>query len=125
MYAITRPLEGTTISYEIYTSVGFQTNFMITAFYAVRAVFSTRGWRGKKLLAWFGLSSIHVLGFPTLMSATDSYVTPPTTMSNMPNGNLVGAGSDSLLSCYNVTEGMLIGLPTNDTLVYGPPCWGL
>ena len=121
MDGLTRLLEQTPVSYDIYASLTFQTNSVLTAFYALKAVVTAKGWRGKTFLTWFVISSIYVLGFPTLMSATGGYVTPSTSIFSMPNGNLLASNSDQLLSCYNMSAGLLIDLPENNTLVMGPP----
>lgn len=40
----------------------------------VHAVFRVRGWRGTMALAWMALAASYVLAFPTLLSASTSYV---------------------------------------------------
>ncbi len=39
----------------------------------------------------------------------------------MANGTMLMADSDKLTSCLNITGGLLLGLPENDTVVDGPP----
>lgn len=71
-------------------------------------------------MAWFSFSTIYMLGFPTLMSATAGYLTPSTAGFNMTDGTFLTADSPQLQSCYNLTAGALVGYQ-NGTVIPGPP----
>lgn len=89
---------------------------------AIMDVMYVKGWRGKAYLAWFGTSSIYVLGFPTLLSATAGYLEPSTAGFNMDDDTFLTPDSPALKSCYGVNDRALIGLQ-NETVVQGPPVY--
>lgn len=82
----------------------------------------TKRWRGKIFLAWFAVSSIYVLGFPTLMSAAAGYLKPSTADFRIDNATFRTPDSPALRNCYQVNYGALIGLQ-NGTVVQGPPVY--
>ena len=119
---ITRILEREPLPYETYASITFQTNSLRTTLHILASLVRLKGWRVKALLVWFVLSSLYVLGFPSIISATGGYLTPSTARFAMPDGSYVAADSDDLSNCYNVTtNGTLIGLLENVMTVSGPP----
>jgi len=120
MDGLTRLAEQSPISYNLYTSLTFSTTSLFAAWYSLKAVFFSKGWRIKCFLLWVGLSTLYVLGFPTLMTATAGYLTPSTAGFNMLDGTFLQPSSPNLRSCYNVFAGALIGY-TNDTVAGGPP----
>ena len=120
MDGMTRIMEQNPVSYQLYASLTFSTNSLPATYYAFRAIWATRGWRSKCFLTWFGISTIYMLGFPTLMSATAGYLTPSTAGYNMTDGNFITSDSPELTSCFNLTEGSLIGYP-DGTVIAGPP----
>lgn len=70
MDGLTRITEQSPISYNLYACLTFSTTSLFSTYYALKAVFFSKGWRSKCFLLWFGISTIYVLGFPTLISAT-------------------------------------------------------
>lgn len=120
MDGLTRLMEQTPMSYQLYASLTFTTNSLFSTYYATKALFRSKGWRSKFFLSWFGLSTLYMLGFPTLMSATAGYLTPSTAGFNMTDGTFLTANSPELISCYNVTAGALVGYK-NGTVFPGPP----
>ena len=120
MDGLTRHMEASPVSYQLYASLTFSTNTLFASWYAVKGVWYTKGWRSKIFLAWFSISTIYMLGFPTLMSATAGYLTPSTAGYQMNDGVFVVPQSPQLQYCYNVTAGALIGYE-NGTTAHGPP----
>lgn len=120
MDGLARLTEKSPISYNLYASLTFSTTTLWTTYFALKGVFFAKGWRCKFFLLWFGISTLYVLGFPTLMSATAGYVIPSTSGFQMSDGVFLTPDSESLTSCFEVHDGALIGL-TNETIAQGPP----
>ena len=120
MDGLTRLMEGVPISYDLYASLTFSSMSLYSTWLALKAVYTLKGWKGRAFLFWFAVSSLYILGFPTLMSATAGYLSPSSTGVAMPDGNFLTSDSPELRSCYNVTNGALVGL-TNGTIAEGPP----
>ena len=120
MDGLTRLTEHTPVAYNLFATLTFSTTSIWSTYFALKAVYSSKGWRSKLFLLWFSLSTIYVLGFPTLMSATAGYVSPSTAGYKMSDGNFLTPDSDGLRSCYVVHHGALIG-QTNETIAPGPP----
>lgn len=119
MDGLARIMEDSAVSYQLYASLTFSTISLFTTGRAIRGVIYTKGWRGKVFLAWFAVSSIYVLGFPTLISATGGYLKPSTAGFKIDDATFLTPDSPALKSCYQVNEGALIGLQ-NGTIVQGP-----
>lgn len=122
MDGLARIMEDSAISYQLYASLTFSTTSLLTTGRAVKGVMATKGWRGKIFLAWFTISSIYVLGFPTLISATAGYLKPSTAGFRIDNSTFLTPDSPALKNCYEVNDGALIGLQ-NGTVVQGPPMY--
>ena len=105
MDGLTRQLEGTPMSYRLYASMTFNTNSLFSVWYALKAVYHTKGCRSKIFLVWFCLSTVYILGFPTLMSATAGYLTPSLAGFKMNDNTFVTSDNSLLTSCYNVSGG--------------------
>lgn len=120
MDGLTRLMENSPISYNLYASLTFTTSSLYATWYALRSVFYMKGWRSKAFLLWFAVSTLYVLGFPTLVSATGGYLTPSTAGFNMTDGSFVTPDSDQLRTCYQLNDGALIGY-TNGSIIQGPP----
>ncbi|KAL8956432.1 MAG: hypothetical protein Q9193_006051 [Seirophora villosa] len=121
MDALLRSMEITTVPYQLYTSLVFSSNSLIATWHSIRAVSTTNGWRGKAYLIWCALAMIYVLAFPTLIESATGYVSPSSPGFDIDNGTMVRADSNELISCLNVTSGLLINLPENNTIALGPP----
>lgn len=120
MDGLARLMEDSAVSYQLYASLTFSTTSLLSTGRAIKGVMYMKGWRGKVFLAWFATSSIYVLGFPTLISATAGYVKPSTAGFKMADSTFLTPASSALRSCYVVHDGALIGLQ-NGTVVQGPP----
>lgn len=120
MDGLVRVMEKSAVSHELYASMAFEPMCVMSIWNSVKALSMTRGWRSKVFLAWFCISTFYVLAFSTLISAGSGYVTPSTAGFTMADGSFLTASSESLIQCFNLTDGALIGLP-NGTIVPGPP----
>ncbi|KAL2047574.1 hypothetical protein N7G274_000615 [Stereocaulon virgatum] len=120
MDGLTRQLERTSVSYRVYASMTFDTNSLFSVWYALTAVYYFRGWRSKIFLAWFCLSTVYILGFPTLISATAGYLTPSIAGFKWTDNTFFTSDSSHLTSCFDISGVALIGLQ-NGTIVQGPP----
>ena len=76
MDGLVRLTEQTPISYHIHTRLKFSTTSLHAILCALRGVYSCRKWRSRLIFFWFILSTLYVLGFPTLISATAGYISP-------------------------------------------------
>ena len=120
MDGLTRLLETTPISFNLYADMTFTTASLNAVWQALKAVFRIRGVRGKFFLTWFIISTLYVLGFQTIISATAGYVQPSTARLQMPDGVLLEGQSSNLTSCFDVRDGDKIGLKV-DASIPGPP----
>ncbi len=121
MDALLRSMEIEPISYKLYASLVFSSTSLVATWHATKAVFSTRGWRGKLYLTWCALAMLYVLAFPTLIESVTGYVSPSSPGFNLATGQFITADSDDLKSCFNVTGGLLLGFDRNYTRAVGPP----
>ena len=119
MDGLTCLMEQLPVSYDLYASLTFSTDSLLSLWQALKAVFTLRGWKGKCFLMWFILSTAYILGFQLIVSATAGYVQPSSAGFRMLDGNFIAGDSDALKSCFNVTSGALLNM-TNGTLVTGP-----
>ncbi|MCJ1266805.1 hypothetical protein MMC22_006690 [Lobaria immixta] len=119
MDGLTRLLEASSVSYQLYATMVFDTTSLWSTWSTLKAIFTGHGWRGRAFLAWFFVASIYVLGFPALMSAATGYVSPSTAGLRMPDQTFVSSTSGEIVHCFNITNGALIGLK-NETLIFGP-----
>lgn len=120
MDALLRFMEITPVSFKLYTSLVFAPSSLISTWRSAKAIFTTRGWRGKMYLIWCVLAMAYVLAFPTLIESATGYVQPSSAGFNI-NNNFITADSDDLLNCFNITGGLLLGLDKNVTTATGPP----
>ncbi|MCJ1265185.1 hypothetical protein MMC22_005060 [Lobaria immixta] len=119
MDGLTRLLEASSVSYQLYAAMVFDTTSLWSTWSTFKAIFTGHGWRGRAFLAWFFVASIYVLGFPALMSAATGYVSPSTTGLRMPDQTFVSFTSREIVNCFNITNGALFGLK-NEALIFGP-----
>lgn len=120
MDGLTRLLETSTVSYQLYATMVFDTTSLGSAWSSLKAVFTGHGWRGRAFLAWFFAASVYVLGFPTLISAATGYVTATTADIGILNDAIISSTSSEIVYCFNVTMlYSLIGLD-NDPISFGP-----
>ena len=122
MDGLTRLMEDKPVAYDLYASLTFSTTSLFAMWYGFKAIIFTKGWRSKAFMLWFTLSTIYMLGFPTLMSATAGYLTPSTSGYNMTDGTFLTPNSEELHTCWNVPSGALIGA-NNGSVFVGPPTY--
>ncbi len=120
MDGLTRLMEQSPVSFKMHASLTFSTDSLRTIWYAIKEIFRIRGWRGKAFLAWFTISTVYVIAFQTIVSATAGYVQPSSAGYRMFDGSVVNTTSPALTNCFDILDGQLIGL-SNGTLVNGPP----
>ena len=119
MDGLARLMETSAVSYQLYASVVFETSTLASIWCSLKAVSTGHGWRGRAFLIWFGLATMYVLGYPTLMSAATGYLNPSDIQYRLRNDILVPPDSDALTHCLQVHNAPAIGLD-DDYLVQGP-----
>ena len=119
MDGLTRLLETSSISYQLYATMVFDTTSLWSTWSTLKAIFTGYNWHGRVFLAWFFVASIYVLGFPALMSAATGYVSQSTAGLRMPDQTFVSFTSREIVNCFNIFNGARIGLK-DKTLVFGP-----
>ena len=124
MDGLTRLIEQPPISYKVFLSLTFSTTSLYAVWNAFKAGFTSQGWRTKAFLSWFIISTIYVLGFPTLLGAAAGYLTPSTAGFRMTDGTFLQPDSPDLRSCFQVFGGALIG-HSNGSVALGPPVFVL
>lgn len=120
MDGLTRLLETSAVSYQLYATIVFDHSSLQSTWTSLKAIFTGHGWRGRAFLAWFFVASIYVLAFPALMSAATGYLSPSSPGIRLPDQTVISSTSEKIVNCYNILNGAnsLIGL--NQTLVNGP-----
>lgn len=119
MDGLARLMETSAVSYQLYASIVFETSSLTATWYALRAVSTGHGWRGRAFFAWFGFATLYVLGYSTLMSAATGYINPSNIQYRMPDKSLVAPDSEKLQHCWRIENGSAIGL-TDLEVVLGP-----
>lgn len=119
MDGLTRLMETSAVSYRLYASIVFETSSLTSTWCALKAVFTAHGWRGRAFLAWFGLATLYVLAYPTLMSAATGYLNPSEIRYRVQNDILISPDSNDLTYCIQIHNAPLIGLP-DGCMIMGP-----
>lgn len=119
MDALVSLLEKTPVSYDLYTSLVFDTTSLLSTWKATKVIVKSGSSQSRVFMMWFSLATLYILAFPTLMGAATGYVNPSNSGYNMSDGNFVMASSSSLTNCFSLDHGALIG-QTNETIVPGP-----
>ena len=119
MDALVSLMETTSVSYDVYSSLVFDTTSLLSTWKATKALVKSGSWRSRVFMFWFCLASFYTLSFPTLMSAATGYVNPSTARYTMDDGTLVTASSAKLTSCISLINGEKIG-ERNGTVYLGP-----
>ena len=112
-------LEKTSVSYDLYTSLVFDTTSLLSTWKATKVIVKSGSYRSRVFMIWFSLATLYILAFPTLMGAATGYVNPSNSGYSMSDGNFVMASSDNLTHCFLLDHGELIG-KNNSTIVPGP-----
>lgn len=119
MDGLARLMETSAVSYHLYASIVFETSSLTATWYALKAVSTGHGWRGRAFFAWFGFATLYVLGYATLMSAATGYINPSNIQYRMPDNSLVAPDSEKLQHCLQLLNGSAVGL-TDGEVVPGP-----
>lgn len=112
-------METTPLSYDLYTSLVFETTSLLSTWKAVTTLIKSQSWRSRVFMLWFCLATFYILSWPTLMGAATGYVNPSTPGYSMTDGNFVMASASNLTTCISLDRGEMIGEP-NGTIVPGP-----
>ena len=120
MDGLTRLMEQRPVPYDLYATLTFSTTSFLAVWEAIKTVSKLRGWKGKLFMIWFAVSTVYVLSFQTLISATGGYVQPSIKTLPMSDGSFVNFDSDGLTNCFVLTHPEIVGFP-NLTVVDGPP----
>ncbi|MCJ1423557.1 hypothetical protein MMC29_001441 [Sticta canariensis] len=120
MDGLTRLLETSAVSYQLYATIVFDNSSLQSTWTSLKAIFTGHSWRGRAFLAWFFVASIYVLAFPALVSAATGYLSPSTSGILMPDQSVIPSTSRDIVYCISIANGAntLIGL--NESLVFGP-----
>lgn len=119
MDGLARLMETSAISHQLYASIVFQTSSLTSIWYSLKAVSTGQYWRGRAFLAWFGLATIYVLGYPTLMSAATGYVNTSTVRYRVGDNTLIPPNSEQLNHCLRILNAPAAGLE-DGYIVQGP-----
>jgi hypothetical protein len=119
MDGLARLMETSLVSYQLYASIVFETSSLASTWQSLKAVSTGHGWRGRAFFAWFGLATMYVLGYPTLMSAATGYVNPLAIRFRMPDQSLIAPDSEELQHCLRLVNGSAVGL-SDGYVVPGP-----
>lgn len=119
MDGLARLMETSAVSYQLYASTVFETSSLTSTWRSLKAVSTGHSWRGRIFFAWFGLSTIYVLGYPTLMSATTGYLNPSEMRYHMENNTLIAPDSDDLTECIQIINAHRVGFD-DVYIVLGP-----
>ena len=110
-------MEQTKVPYHFYASTIFNGPTVASTKSSLQVLISRGGWRIRMISFWLLLSTIHVLGFPTLWSVATGYVNPSYNIWKLPDGNL--ADATDLRQCLQIEDGSRVGLKDNQYLLYG------
>ena len=102
MDGLTRLMETSTIPYQIYASFVFETSTFISIWYSLKTLFTNHGWRGRAFLTWFGLATMYVFGYSTLMSAATGYLNPSNVKYLVGDSVFISPDSDELTHCLQI-----------------------
>lgn len=119
MDGLTRLMETSTVSYQLYASIVFETSSLASTWCSLKAVFIGHDWRGRAFLAWFGLATLCTLAYPTLMSAATGYLKPSDIRYRVLNDTLISPDSSDLNYCIQIHNAPAIGLD-DGYIVPGP-----
>lgn len=119
MDGLTRLMETSTVSYQLYASIVVETSSLASTWCSLKAVFTAHRWRGQAFLAWFGLVTLYVLAYPTLMSAATGYLKPSDIRYRVRNDILIPPNSTELTHCLRIYNAPAIGLH-DGYIVLGP-----
>ena len=86
--ALMRTTEKHPVSYELFASIALHSSTLRSFFAILPAIIRVRGWQGKSALAWMAIAITYVLAFPTLLSASTSYVSATQTSVNVDDHSL-------------------------------------
>ena len=102
MDALVSLMESTSVSYDVYSSLVFDTTSLLSTWKATKALVKSASWRSRIFMFWFCLASFYILSFPTLMGAATGYVNPSNPGYSMDDGSFVMASDSDLTSCITL-----------------------
>lgn len=102
MDALVSLMETTSVSYDVYSSLVFDTTSLLSTWKATKALIKSGSWRSRVFMFWFCLASFYILSFPTLMGAATGYVNPSDSGYIMDDGNFVMASDSDLTTCISL-----------------------
>ena len=102
MDALVSLMESTSVSYDVYSSLVFDTTSLLSTWEATKALVKSANWRSRVFMFWFCLASFYTLSFPTLMGAATGYVNPSNPGYSMDDGSFVMASDSDLTSCITL-----------------------
>lgn len=120
MDGLTRLMETSAVSHQLYVSIVFETSSLVSTWRSLKAVSTGHGWRGRAFLAWFGLATLYILAYPTLMSAATGYLKPSDVRYRVQKDTLISPDSKNLTACIQIHNAPAIGLD-DGYIVLGPP----
>ncbi len=120
MDALTRLMESSPVSYQLYATLVFETTSIFAAWGSLKGLVRSKGWRARVIMAWSAIAIAYVLAFPTLMGAATGYVNPSKTNFRMPDGVLEPLTSSKIVTCFLIADGSRVGLEDGQ-LVAGVP----
>ena len=120
MDGLTRLMETSAVSYQLYAFIVVETSSLTSIWCSLKAVSTGHGWRGRAFLAWFGLATLYILAYPTLMSAATGYLTPSDIRYRVLSDTLISPDSHDLTACVQIHNAPAIGLDEG-YIVLGPP----
>lgn len=77
--ALLRVTEEHAVSYDLFATLTLESPGLGTVYETASAVFRQKHWRSIAMIVWMALAAAYVLAFPTLLSASTSYVSATTT----------------------------------------------
>ena len=119
MDALVSLMETTSVSYDVYSTLVFDTTSLLSTWLATKALIKSGSWRSRIFMLWFCLATFYILSFPTLMGAATGYVNPSSPTYSMDGGSLVTASASNLTACVTLVNGEMIG-ERNGTIIIGP-----
>lgn len=107
---LARLMEASAVSYQLYALIMFETSSLISTCHSFKAVSTGDGWRGRAFFAWFGLATMYVLGYSTLISAATGYINRSNIRYRMEDNSLITPDSEHLTHCLQIINEPALGL---------------
>lgn len=102
MNGLARLMKTSTIFYQLYASIVFENSTLTSIWYSLKAVFTSHGWRGRAFMTWFGLATMYVFVYSTLMFAATGYLNPSNVRYRARDNVFISSDSDELTRCLQI-----------------------